>query len=75
MISILGSAALGVTRGTEMASGAAADLSRISDPEPNDPDIATDFVTLSLGGAQVAISSKVAQAAQEEQKSLLDMIA
>jgi hypothetical protein len=75
MISMLGSALAGLARGETTASTTAADVSRISAPEPGDPDIATDFVTLSVAGAQVAVSSKVAEAAEEEQKTLLSIVA
>jgi hypothetical protein len=75
MISMLGSATQGAERGEATAATAAADLSRISEPRPADPDVASDLVTLSLGSSQVAVSSKVAETAQQDDKALLDMFA
>ena len=75
MISLLGSALSGLARGEAAAGAAAADISRISSPAAGDPDIATDFVTLSVASSEVAISTKVAQAGEQEQATLLSIVA
>ncbi len=75
MTSILGSAITSVTGGASSASTAATHLARISSPTPSDPDIATDFVTLTVGGNQVAVGAKLAETAQQDDKTLLDIVA
>jgi hypothetical protein len=78
MIPMLSSALAGLGSAGALASTAATNLSRISSPassDPGAPDVASDFVTLSVAGAGVAVSVKLAQVAQENDKTLLDIMA
>jgi len=75
MVSLLGSALDGISSATTTAGSAASYLSRISSPKAGDPDIATDFVTLSESSDGVAIGVKLADTAQEDDKTLLSIVA
>ena len=75
MISLLSSSLVGIARGENSAGTAAAAVAGFSQPAVGDPDIATDFVTLSQASSQVAVSSKLAKVAQENDRALLDIIA
>jgi hypothetical protein len=75
MISVLGSALAGIQRGEALAASSAASIARPPAPVAEDPDLASDFVTLSSAGAAVAIGAKVARADQETRRALLDIVA
>ncbi len=75
MVSILGSALSGIASGEASASTAASQLTRVSEPSAGNADIATDFVTLSLGAAQVGIGAKLAETSEETTKALLNIVA
>jgi hypothetical protein len=75
MTPIMSSALSGLGSAGALASSAATSLSRISSPQPGDPDIASDFVTLSSASNGVAVGAKLAQVAQQDDKTLLDIIA
>jgi hypothetical protein len=72
MRAILDSAAEGIRQGEALVGAAAARLSR---PLVSDADVAADFVTLSMGSAEVVASARVAQVAEQDDKALLDMVA
>jgi hypothetical protein len=75
MISMLDSAISGLTRAETSATAAAVDVSHAGEGVPPEPDVASDFVTLSVSGAEVAVSCKVATAFQQDDKALLDIVA
>jgi len=72
---MLGSALSGIARADASAGTAAADISRLTSPQPGDPEIASDFVTLSTSASGVAIGAKLAHVAQEDDKALLSIVA
>jgi hypothetical protein len=75
MVSMLGSALLGLARAGTTADVAAADIARGAGGAGGAPDVAADFVTLSVAGASVAIDAKVAKAAESDDEALLDVVA
>jgi hypothetical protein len=75
MSPVLGSAVAGIQRGEALAASSAAAIARAPLSRPGDPDLASDFVTLTSAGAAVAIGAKVARVDQETRKALLDIVA
>ena len=74
-MSLFASVTGALSQATASASGAAERLARASSPQPSDPGIASDFVTLSQSSTQVSVAVKLAQVAQQMDRSVLDIVA
>jgi hypothetical protein len=74
MMSLLGSAFAGLSTAETSAGRAATDLSRISVPRSS-TNVVGDFVTMSVSTNQVGVSAKLAETAEQDDKTLLDIVA